>query len=348
MIDPSRKPVIIYRLGSLGDTIFALPCFHAIRRAFPDRRIVLLTNMPVSGKAAPLMAVLGDDGQFADDVIEYPVSLRAPREALVLAQRLRAHNAEALVYLMPQRSRAQAWRDWTFLRFAAGIKRILCFPDSDDLRSVRVNPDTGVREREAARLIRTCAQLGPIDIADRANWDLRYTQTEQAQAAAISAPLGTAPFVAVNMGGKAEEKDWGMANWRALGAALQAAYPHIGLMVVGAGEDHARGEAFKADWRAPAVNACGALTARASGAALSRAALFIGHDSGPLHLAACSNTPSIGIFGNFNAPKQWHPVGAHVRVIHEMRGLAHITPQDVMENIHVLLDGRDIGAGGQE
>jgi hypothetical protein len=44
--------VLVYRLGSLGDTIVALPAFHAVRRAFPQTRITLLTSKPVSSKAA--------------------------------------------------------------------------------------------------------------------------------------------------------------------------------------------------------------------------------------------------------------------------------------------------------
>lgn len=56
---PSRK-VLIYRLGSLGDTAVALPCFHLIARAFPDSERRLLTNFPVHAKAPASAAVLGD------------------------------------------------------------------------------------------------------------------------------------------------------------------------------------------------------------------------------------------------------------------------------------------------
>ena len=47
---PVRK-VLIYRLGSLGDTVVALPCFHLIERTFPGAERVLLTNFPVHAKA---------------------------------------------------------------------------------------------------------------------------------------------------------------------------------------------------------------------------------------------------------------------------------------------------------
>ena len=56
------KKVLIYRLGSLGDTTVALPCFHLIERAFPASERVLLTNFPVHAKAPASAAVLGDSG----------------------------------------------------------------------------------------------------------------------------------------------------------------------------------------------------------------------------------------------------------------------------------------------
>lgn len=330
-----KGPIIVFRLGSLGDTIFALPCFHAIRARYSSHRIILLTNTPVSGKAPPLMEVLGKDGQFADDVIEYPISLRNICGLVSLARAIRESEATTLIYLMPRRSALQAVRDWIFLRFIAGIQEILCFPKSADLRRVRVNPVTGEVEREASRLIRNCSVLGPIDIEDRSNWDLLLTDAEHARASEIIAPLLGRKFIAINMGGKAAEKDWGTSNWELLRTGL-AARSDVGLLVVGAREDYERAESFISGWAGAAVNACGKLSPRESGAAIKAAALFIGHDSGPLHLAASVGTPTIGLFGAYNRPKQWHPVGKNVHIIHREDGLNRITP------IHVLTVVNDL------
>ena len=54
----STKRVLIYRLGSLGDTLIALPAFHLIARAFPGAERRLLTNFPVNVKAPPAAAIL--------------------------------------------------------------------------------------------------------------------------------------------------------------------------------------------------------------------------------------------------------------------------------------------------
>lgn len=49
-------------------------------------------------------------------------------------------------------------------------------------------------------------------------------------------------------------------------------------------------------------------------AACRRAALFIGNDTGPTHLAAATGTPTIAIFGPTDE-KRWGPMGANVQIL---------------------------------
>ncbi len=80
MTAPASR-IVIYRLGSLGDTIAALPCFHLIERAYPDAERIVLTNVPVSSKAAPLEAVLKAGG-FIHRSIPYPLGVRTQQDLL--------------------------------------------------------------------------------------------------------------------------------------------------------------------------------------------------------------------------------------------------------------------------
>jgi len=52
------ESVLVYRLGSLGDFVVALPALHLIERAFPNARRSLLTNVPVAAKAPAAREVL--------------------------------------------------------------------------------------------------------------------------------------------------------------------------------------------------------------------------------------------------------------------------------------------------
>lgn len=49
-------------------------------------------------------------------------------------------------------------------------------------------------------------------------------------------------------------------------------------------------------------------------ARFSRAALYIGNDTGPLHLAGATGCPTLGIYG-WSDPAEWAPVGSRVRSV---------------------------------
>lgn len=321
------KTIVVYRLGSLGDTIVALPCFTAVTRMFPEARKVLLTNKPVSTKAAPIEAILGAGTGFFDVSMAYPVGTRSPSALFAVWKQLRAIGSDTLVYLTPPRGKVAHIRDWLFFK-SAGFKRIIGLPMADDLANCRVNAE-GVEEREAVRMARCLEPYHKIDLDDPGSWDLRLSGAEQAAGRAITLPLHGAPFIAINMGGKAAEKDWGVDNWTTLMTGLREDFGAYGLLFVGAAEDGPRADALAAHWTGPVVNACGKLSPRESGAAMTGAAAFAGHDSGPLHLAAAMNVPCVALYGDYNRPAKWHPFGNHHRIIHNMAGVSAITVADV-------------------
>jgi heptosyltransferase III len=90
-------------------------------------------------------------------------------------------------------------------------------------------------------------------------------------------------------------------------------YPAHALVLCGAAEESEASEFAAAGWRAlaggPVVNLCGALTPRESAAVLARSAVFLGHDSGPMHLAAAVQTRCVAVFSSRNLPGVWFPYG---------------------------------------
>jgi len=325
--------VVIYRLGSLGDTIVALPCFRAVARAFPGAQKIVLTNFPVASVAAPLAAILGE-GELASSYIAYAAASRSVSELLALRAKLRATGATTLVYLASSRGLPAAWRDLLFFKFC-GFKRVIGVPLTRDLQDNRVDAD-GVVEPECERLARTLQGFATIDLNDAANWDLALTPAECATGALWRDKFGGAPYIAIHTGGKAIEKDWGEANWRALLRDLAATHGGHGLLLLGAGEDAPRYAALAPEWPGAVVDACGALSPRECAATLRHARLFIGHDSGPLHLASASGVPCVGLFGDYNLPRKWHPyIGAH-RIIHRLSGISSIKIEEVATAVRDL------------
>lgn len=94
---------------------------------------------------------------------------------------------------------------------------------------------------------------------------------------------GKKQFIACSTGTKVEVNDWGTRNWQQLLQRLSQAYQSYGLVLIGAGDEFVRSERASRDWSGPKLNLCGILTPRESAAVPKRAAVFVGHDNGPLH-----------------------------------------------------------------
>src|SRR5207253_3967086 len=88
--------VVIFRIGSLGDTVVALPCFHRVARSFPGARRILVTDIPASQKAAPVESVLAGSG-LIDGVIYFPQRPRRLRDFLNLRNEIRATTARTMI-----------------------------------------------------------------------------------------------------------------------------------------------------------------------------------------------------------------------------------------------------------
>jgi ADP-heptose:LPS heptosyltransferase len=101
---------------------------------------------------------------------------------------------------------------------------------------------------------------------------------------------------------------------------VAAEFPGRALLLLGAAEESEASEFAAEGWRehggGAVVNLCGVLTPRESAAAIARARLFVGHDSGPMHLAAAVGTPVVAIFAARNIPRQWFPYGRQHRVVY--------------------------------
>jgi heptosyltransferase III len=314
----TTKRVLIYRLGSLGDTLIALPALHLVARAFPNAERRMLTNFPVNVKAPPAAAIL-ENSNLVHGYFRYSAGTRSPKELLSLWWQLLRWRPEVLVYIGAARGVESARRDANFFRLC-GISRLIGVPVTEDMQQNRLEESGKFLEPEGARLVRNLAELGDIDLDTPASWDLLLTDKEHARATEVLVPAASKPIIAVSVGTKVQSKDWGRDNWRALLNQIAMLYPNHALAVCGAGEENEASE-FAADgWREnsanPVINLCGLLTPRESAAVFAQARLFIGHDSGPMHLAAAVQTPCVAIFAARNKPRVWFPYGKQHHVLY--------------------------------
>jgi ADP-heptose:LPS heptosyltransferase len=361
-LETAPRRVLIYRLGSLGDMLVALPALHLVARAFPNCERRMLTNVPVSSKAPAAAAVLDGTG-LVHGYFSYRVGTRTPGSLVLLWWQVARWRPDAVVYLAAFRGTESVVRDARFFRLC-GVRRQIGVPLTDVMQKNLVQG--GELEPEASRLARNLAELGEAKLDDPASWDLRVSEAEKQTARAAMAKATGLPVIAVSVGTKVQAKDWGIENWRALLAALGEAYPGHALALCGAKEEAEASEFAAGGWRegslrasaspiraGAAINLCGKLTPRESAAALAEARVFVGHDSGPMHLAAAVQTPCVAIFAARNKPRMWFPYGRQHRVVYHQvscwgcgletcvaegkRCLTSITVHEVMAEIRALL-----------
>lgn len=113
--------------------------------------------------------------------------------------------------------------------------------------------------------------------------------------------------IAVAPGGKWESKIWSVKNYqKVIGQLIEkyGVYP----IIFGGAEDAVKGDELVSGWQTGA-NAAGKFTVRESAAALSECDLYLGNDTGTMHLAAAVGTPCVAIFAAIDYPGRWYPFG---------------------------------------
>ena len=311
--DPSIRRVLIYRLGSLGDTVVALPCFHLIARVFPNAERRLLTNFPVHAKAPASAAVLGSSG-LVHGYMSYTVGTRNPLELMRLAAEIRRFRPDVLVYMPHIRPQNAVRRDRLFFR-VAGVRRIVGMAAEAEIKPI-FDAATNLFESEAARLSRLVSELGDANPAESASWDMLLNDAERQAAVDALEELIERPLIVCGPGTKRQAKDWGQENWRALLTHLSARYSDHGLVLVGAKEEYAGADFAAQEWIGPKLNLCGRLTPREMAAALGYAKVFLGPDSGPMHVAAAVGVPCVIAFSASTLPGTWFPHGGQHQVLY--------------------------------
>ena len=306
--------VLVFRPGYLGDTVVALPAFRVIADRFTGAEIRVLTQFNEDPKAAPLAQVLERTG-LVHGYIRYSPRARRLDSLAKLRRDIREFKPDVLVYLAPPLvGRRKVVRDAVFFGLC-GIRTMIGIPYEVELRQP-VQLSDGLFEYEGLRLLRCLRSLGQIDLDSPRAFDLKLTEADaHAARCSLSALPPQSPILAFSIGAKVDVKDWGDENWRALVCRLNQVLPNWALVAFGAAIERERSENLLGQWRGPKANLCGRLSVCESAAAIRQTRLFLGHDSGPMHLAAAVGTACVAVFSARQLPGIWYPWGKKNRVI---------------------------------
>jgi len=120
------------------------------------------------------------------------------------------------------------------------------------------------------------------------------------------------PLVCVHPGAGSEMRQWPLARFSELiDGLLQSGNIHVAI--IGGADDAnlVRQVISRTGKRDGVFNLAGKVPLSELPALLSRAALFVGNNSGPQHMAASLGIPTIGIHSGVVDAHEWGPIGAH-------------------------------------
>ena len=317
MININTRNILVFRIGSIGDTLISMPALKLLKKSYPNAKFTVLSNYPLTngGKECPLKDILDGEGIF-DNFIEYKVEKINLSNLINFIKTIKKINPDLFVYLMPIRSLNQLIRDWILFKFC-GFKNIIGLRFSAQMQTRIFDAGSGFWEHESHRLLRLISKKNIEDRLTDDMWSLNLSLDEKCVGENILKVFGGSPFIVLSMGTKVDVKDWGEVRWVELVKLLSGLYSsRYRLVLFGSRDEFSRCENVAKLWDSKALNLCGKISPRISAAVLEKATLFIGHDSGPMHLSAAVGTPVIAIFSSRNKPGEWYPLGSQNTVIY--------------------------------
>jgi ADP-heptose:LPS heptosyltransferase len=269
---------LIFILSPLGDTIFTTPAIRALGESFPKARILILAS-PTAAK------VLGSN--------PFGMEVRVLQDQWELFQNM-ALVRKAKYDLVLGLSQLGS----LFTRFCGAMRHF-------DFYNVNGRSDQPVTQMGMEIVRRAGAEPGS---SQTEFWLHPWDEADAYERIALflsSAKYQGAPLIAIHSGGHYfTRKRWQLANFIQVADYLQT---ETGFQValIGGQEDIENSQVIQK--AVPKViNTTGRFKLAETAVFLKHCRLYLGNDSGPLHLAAAMRTPTLGLFGP-TSPGQFYP-----------------------------------------
>src|SRR5712691_2964165 len=289
--------ILIVRLRLIGDVVLTTPLLRALRRTYPGARLTYLVE--------PASVPIVRDNPHIDHlfIVAKRRGLARLRDDVSIARQLRRERFDIAIDL--HGGPRAAWLTWASgapMRIGYAIK-------GRSWMYTHVVP----RPRDEAPRPSVANQwdlLGPLDIGtpDPARDPLEMVEDAQA-AASVDRRLREArissahPLVVVHVSAGNPFRRWPRESFEALVVALARRDPSRRIILTSGPSDAAAVKAIADGARAAlgplgtAVPDIGELDLAELRALVGRAAVYIGGDSGPLHIAGTTMTPIVALLG---------------------------------------------------
>ena len=286
LVENVRK-IAVLRAGGIGDFVFTLPALGALRETYPEAEITLLG-------AAVQVGLLSGRPEPVDRAIVVPPStgVNGPDTGVdedeMDLERFFARMREERFDLALQMHGGGGYSNPFVRRFGARITAGTQAPGAPPLD--RTIPYLYF-QNEILRQLEVASLVG----ARTANLEPRlYVTKGDLKEAGKVIPEGDGLLVTLHPGAGDRRRRWPPEKFAAVGDALAGVGARVA--VVGIEEDRALISGIVDAMNHEALDLCGRLSLRGLVGLLSRCAVVVSNDSGPLHLAAAVGVATVGIF----------------------------------------------------
>lgn len=338
--------ILIRATNWVGDAIMALPALRAVRNKFTEAQIAIV--------ARPYIADIYSGQDLCDELIPYdPKGLhRGWKGRELLAKELRARRFD--VALLLQNAFDAAWLAWR----AQVPQRIGYARDGRSVlltNAVPVPKAGGMPPHEKFYYLELLRRVGWIDrLSDDAHITLQVSKVARERARQILEGAGVRPHVlrvAVGAGASyGSAKCWPPDRFaKALNDLL--AHGDADIILFGTATEAAVSAAIANAMQRPPIDLTGKTSIADLPALLSQCHLFLGNDSGAMHVAAAVGLPVVAVFGPTD-PEGTAPVTPHATIVQQKpycspcflrrcptdhRCMTAVTPEMVELALHVRL-----------
>jgi heptosyltransferase II len=291
--DPASVRRLLVRANNwIGDVVMASPALHALRRRFPGAHLSVL--------ASPSVVPALEGSPDLDRLIVLEPRRESGMAGRARLIRLLRRERFDLAILFQKAFEA------AFLAWAAGISRRYGYATDGRswLLTDHLAETDAVRARHHALVFLDLASAAGARNEDRS---LRFpvTASDREGAARALGAVGIAegePIVAVHPGASKLPRAWHPDRYARLARETSRTIGGRGV-IVGSSHDSPLAAEMTGAGPDSLVDLTGRTSVREMAAVLERARMFIGCDSGPMHVAAAMGTPVLAIFGPGTAAK---------------------------------------------
>jgi ADP-heptose:LPS heptosyltransferase len=309
------KRILVIRPDEIGDAVLTGPFLRELRHAAPNATIALIVKMVCRELVEYCPYV---DAVYGLDFT--PGGSDGHRLRLCLAARRLPQGYD--IVLLPRCD--VDWYDSQLVgHLLAGRGALVVHRDTFVQRSFKIPNDPPIAtiihfnskiEHEAVRPLRFLCQCGAeISADDR----LEVWPNEDDRNCAlllVRQIAGDKPLMVLHpSGGNSPLKRWPSHHYHALLDWVEKETP-CKVLIVGGKDESWIAREFSSQSSKRIILAPGILTLRQLSAVFERAVLFVGGDSGPMHLAAAAGAPTIGIFGP-TSEVRYGPLGTGSAII---------------------------------